>query len=91
MRILAKSVTADAQVVAGDCYFVGAELSHTTDTNMILYNENSSSKTAAKMMATLKVTDEVQHDSMSIPIPGVKCEGIYAAWTAGIGTVYYYR
>ncbi len=91
MRILAKSVTADAQVVAGDCYFVGAELSHTTDTNMILYNENGSSKTAAKMMATLKVTDEVQHDSMSIPIPGVKCEGIYADWTAGIGTVYYYR
>jgi len=91
MRILAKSVTEDAQVVAGDCYFVGAELSHTTDTNMVLYNENGSSKTAEKMMATLKVTDEVQHDSMSIPIPGVKCEGIYADWTAGIGTVYYYR
>jgi len=91
MRILAKSVTADAQVVAGDCYFVGAELSHTTDTEMILYNENSSSKTAANKLATLKVTEEMQHDSMALPIPGVKCEGIYADWTAGIGTVYYYR
>ena len=91
MRILAVSVTADAQAVAGDCYFVGAELSHTTDTNMILYNENSSSKTAANKLATLVVTDEMQHDSMSIPIPGVKCEGIYADWTAGTGTVYYYR
>jgi len=91
MRILAKSVTADAQVVAGDCYFIGAELSHTTDTNMILYNENGASKTAAKMMATLKVTDEMQHDSMILPTPGIQCEGIYADWTAGTGTVYYYR
>lgn len=91
MRILSQTVTADAQVVAGDCYFVGAELSHTTDTNMILYNENTSSKTAGAKLATLNVTEEVMHDFMALPLPGVKCEGIYADWTAGTGTVYYYR
>ena len=91
MRILSQSVTGDAQVVAGECYFVGAELAHSTDTEMILYNENSSSKTAAKKISTLRVVDEMEYANVMLPMPGLKCDGIYADWTAGVGTVYYYR
>lgn len=91
MQLLHATVTADAQVVSGECYFVGAELGHTTDTSLILYNENDNSKTAAQKMATLKTTDETQWVNLSLPLPGIKCSGIYADWTAGLGTVWYYR
>lgn len=84
-------VTADAQAVAGECYFVGAELAHTTDTSLIIYDENAATKTAAQKFVSLKVTDEMQHDHVMFPIPGKKCSGIYCDWTAGTATVYYYK
>lgn len=94
MQILSATITADAQVHSGECYFVGAEYSTTgcaADKAMIVYNENSASKTAAKKICTLCNSDEVQSDRMVLPLPGIKCEGIYVDWdTAGVGTVYYY-
>lgn len=90
MRILTASITADAQVFSGDCYFVGADLYNAGDTSMIVYNENSASKTAAKKIMTIATTDEVQSAHANVPLPGVKCEGIYVDWTAGVGTIYYH-
>ena len=90
MQILAKSITADVQVHAGECYFVGADLYHTTDDALVIYNEATASKTAAKIIAKPAVTDEMQNCNIMLPLPGIKCEGIYVDWTAGLGTVYYY-
>ena len=61
------------------------------DRTMIVYNENTADKTAAKKICTLNISDEVQSDSRMLPMPGIKCEGIYVDWTTdGVGTVYYY-
>lgn len=89
MKILHKTITADAAVYVGDCYFIGADLYHTTDTNMIIYNEATATKTAAQIIAKPAVTDEMQNCNITIPLPGIKCEGIYVDWTAGLGTIYY--
>lgn len=92
MKILSKVVSEDAQVVSGDCYFVGCSIANLTgDGHVILYNENDSSKTATKALGELRVSDEHQSVSMMLPLPGIKCEGIYADWTAGVTVVYYYR
>ena len=92
MKILYKTITEDTQVYVGDCYLVGAELTRTaaTDTVMIVYDENDSDKTAAQKVITLVTSDETQGDNRIFPLPGIKCEGIYVDWTAGVGTVYYY-
>ena len=94
MQILAKTITADTQVHSGDCYFVGAEYTTTgasADKALIIYNENSASKTAAKKICTLCNSAENDHDRMVLPLPGIKCEGIYVDYdTSGVGTVYYY-
>lgn len=92
MKLLSVVVSADAQAVVGDCYFVGVNLSDQTgDGHVILYNENTSTKTAANALAELRVSDEFQSASLILPLPGIKCEGIYADWTAGVCVVYYYR
>ena len=94
MQIQAKTITADTQVHVGDCYFVGAEYQKTgcaADRTMIIYNENSADVTSTKIMCTLNISAENDHDRMMLPMPGVKCEGIYVDWTTdGVGTIYYY-
>ena len=93
MQILAQVIGADAQVISGACYFIGAQYTTTgcaADKAMIVYNENSASKTAAKKICTLCNSDEVQSDHLMLPLPGIKCEGIYVDWdTAGVGIIYY--
>jgi len=83
----AVSITADTQVADGECYLYGAELSHSTDTSLIIYNEADSSETAAKKVITLRVSDEMQYACIIFPIP-MRVAGVYADWTAGVGTVY---
>jgi len=85
-------VGADAQVVAGDCYVVGFSIDDLAgDGACIFYNENSDSKTAAQIIATMRCTDETQFASLMFPMPGLKCDGVYADWTSGAAYVYYYR
>ena len=86
---LHKTITADASVYVGDCYLDGADLYHTTDTSLIIYNEATATKTAGQIVAKLAVTDEMQNCHINFPVP-LKCEGIYVDWTAGLGTVYYH-
>jgi len=88
MQILCKALVAstDVQVFSGDCYLVGASLHHTGTTDLYVYNENTSTSTAAKRVIALKGTCE----SIMFPLPGIKCEGIYADNGTGTGHVYYY-
>jgi len=92
MQIQSVVVSADAQAVTGECYFVGVTISDQTgDGACILYNENDSSKTATKALCEIRASDEMQSNSIILPLPGVKCDGIYADWTAGVTTIFYYR
>ena len=92
MQILHAVVGADAQVVAGECYVVGVSIDDLTGDGLCaFYNENASSKTAAQLFCTLRCTDETQFASMMFPMPGLKCDGVYADWTSGAAYVYYYR
>lgn len=92
MTILYKTITADAQITTQECYLVGVELSHdAADTSLIIYDEADSSKTAAKKVVTLRTSVEAQDVSRIFPLPGIKCDGLYADWTAGVGTIYYYH
>ena len=86
MQILYKTITADTQVHVGECYFVGATVSHTGSTMMTVYDEDASTATAARKLMQLNGTDV----TIMLPLPGVKCTGIYVDWNAGVGTVYYY-
>lgn len=90
--ILYKTITADTQVTKGECYLVGAELAHdTADTYMYIYDEPDSTKSASKLALTLKVRYGFRHyDKKIFPMPGIKCNGIYVDYEAGIGTVYYH-
>ncbi|HEC63955.1 MAG TPA: hypothetical protein ENI23_01530 [bacterium] len=90
MRLLYKTVTGDAQLVPGECYLMGVELTHSTDDILILYDEPTSDKSAARKVTTLRTSGEQLDVSRKWPYPGVKCNGIYADWTGGVGTIYYY-
>ena len=89
MRIFAKDISADTQAVVGECYFLGAELYHTTDTHLDVFNEPSNAKTAANLICKLATTDETQQCKLMLPKPGIKCDGLYVDYTAGDGTIYY--
>ncbi len=91
MVIQYKAITADAQLVSGECHLVAVELTHTgADTSLIIYDEPSSTKSAARKVATLRVSEE-QLDAFRVwPMPGIKCNGIYTDYAAGQGTIYYY-
>ena len=85
-----KTVTADAQVVPGECYLMGVELTQNSATSLIIYDEATSDATAAQKVVTLRTSAEFQDAKRTFTFPGIKCVGLYAAWTAGVGTVYYY-
>lgn len=91
MVIQYKTITGDGQLVTGECYLVGAELTHTAvDTTLILYDEPTLDKTEAQKVCTLRVSQEQLDAFREFPMPGIKCNGIYADHTVGLGTVYYY-
>lgn len=91
MQIFHKVIGANAQVVSGECYVVGVEIDDLTGDGLCkFYNESTTSTTAAALFCTLRCTDETQFASMMFPMPGLKCDGVYADWTSGAATLYYY-
>jgi len=91
MVIQYKAITADAQLVSGECYLVAVELTHTgADTVLIIYDEPNSDKSAGRKVCTLRVSEEQLDAFREFPMPGIKCNGIYTDYTAGQGTIYYY-
>ena len=91
MVIQYKTITADAQLVSGECYLVAVELTHTgADTTLIIYDEPTNDKSAGRKVATLRVSEEQLDAFREFPMPGIKCNGVYADYTAGLGTIYYY-
>lgn len=88
MNIKYKTIIANTLVDAGECYLMGVELANTSATSLVIYEGIS---TGGVKVATLRVTDKRMDTKRMFPFPGIKCSGIYAAWTAGIGTVYYHN
>ena len=75
----------------GKCYLMGAELAYNTaDTILIVYDEASDSKSAARKVITLRTSQEFHDAKRTFALPGIECNGLYAAWSAGVGTVWYY-
>lgn len=87
---LYKTITADTQVATTECYLDGIELSHTANTSMITYDEADSGATAAKKVSTIRCTTYTRQNSIIFPKGGIKCDGIYVDWDAGVGTIYYH-
>ena len=91
MVIKYKTITGDGQLLSGECYLVGVELTHTgADTSLIIYDEPTSDKSAGRKVATLRVSEEQLDAVRMFPMPGLKCNGIYADFAAGVGTIWYY-
>lgn len=96
MKILSKVIAAntDTQVVSGECHVVGAELNDASgDAYILLYNEDSATKTASQLFVTLRVSDEKPFAKIMFPMPGLKCDGVYVdhdGASGGVGTLYYY-
>ena len=86
--MLYKTILADTQVSTQECYLMGVELAHTGNTTLLIYDQESGSKTAAQLVSTTSVSAYKRHSKIMFPYPGIKCKGLYAAWTAGVGTVY---
>ncbi len=87
--MLYKTITGDTQISTQECFLMGVELAHTGNTSLIVYDQESGSKTAAQKVSTLQVTAYKRHSESKFPYPGIKCRGLYADWTAGVGTVYF--
>jgi hypothetical protein len=93
MKILTKAITADAQVVAGECYVVGAELNDLIGNAFLeLFDEDASTQTAAQLFVILRASAACQSVNIMFPMPGLKCNGVYADidGTDAAGTLYYY-
>ena len=90
MKILHKVISADAIVVPGECYVVGAELNNCTDDGYLkLYNALTT--TAAQLFATLRTSTTEQFDTIMFPMPGIKCSNVYADIDGtSAGTLFYY-
>ncbi len=87
--MLYKTITGDTQISTQECFLMGVELAHTGNTSLIIYDQESGSKTAAQKVSTTNVTAYKRHSKIMFPYPGIKCRGLYADWTAGVGTVYF--
>jgi hypothetical protein len=68
---------------------MGAELAHTGNTAMTVFDEEDTSGTGGQLVTTQQVTAYKRHSQIMYPYPGIKCRGLYAVWAAGVGTVYY--
>lgn len=86
MQLLYKTITADCQVHVGECYLVGALVGHSGTTDCQIYDEPDSTETEARRVIALHSAA----DNVMLPLPGVKCTGIFVAWNAGKVIVYYY-
>lgn len=85
MQILTKATTADVQVTTKACYLVGASSGMEVE-HLKIYDEGDSSKTAARMVMDLGGTD-----SLTMPMPGIKCDsGLYVDIDHGSAVIYYY-
>jgi len=91
VNIQYKTITANTQVCASECYLMGVELSNNSATSLIVYDEASATSSADRKVVTLRVSAEFQDAKRKFPLPGIKCDGIYVAWAAGVGTVWYYE
>lgn len=89
-KLLYKTITADTQVSTQECYLVGCQIAHSAVTSMIVYNEADDEKTACRKVATIKCTTYNRQNSMIFPSGGIRCQGIYVDWDAGIGTIWYH-
>lgn len=93
MKVLYKTITTDTQVYVGKCFLVGAEIANTAAgaTTMIIYDQATSGKTAAQILATLNTSAEKQSDRiMFSKDKEPECVGLYVDYAAGVGTVYYH-
>jgi len=88
--ILYKTVTADTLVTGLPCYLVGAEMSHTSNTQMEIYDEPAGAATSGKLVLTVKARDTNYHYDNCIFPKAIKCSGLWADYDAGVGTVYYH-
>lgn len=64
-------------------YVYGARLVHSADTTADIYDEDDSSKTAAKKKIPLRTSAEVLVDEVKFGKPVRFSEGVYVDWTAG--------
>lgn len=87
--MLYKTITENTQVTTQDCWLMGAEMSHTGNTDMKVYNVVAGAAVAANLVSTPRTTAYSRHACIVFPYPGIKCNGIWADWTAGVGTIYY--
>ena len=87
--MLYKTITGDTLVSNQECFLMGVELAHSSNTDLITYAEPGSGTTAANKISTLSVTAYKRHSQIMFPWPGIKVPGIYTNWTAGVGTIYY--
>lgn len=87
--MLYKYIAADTQISTQPCFLMGVELAHTGNTSLIVYDQESGSKTAAQKVSTQQTTAYKRHSQIMFPYPGISCRGLYVDWTAGVGTVYY--
>ena len=87
-QMLYKSVTASTQVSTTECYIMGIEISGNGG-KVTVYDETDSSKTAAKIVSTIKGSAYYHYNNIIFPENGVKCEGIYVYHDSGTATIYY--
>ncbi len=87
--MLYKAITGDTLVSTQACWLMGVELAHTGNTDLKVYDEPDTSKTAANRVSTPSVTTYKRHSQIMFPYPGLRMSGINVDWTAGVGTVYY--
>lgn len=87
--MLYKTITANTQVSTQECYLMGVELSHTSNTDLKIYDIKDTTAVAANLVSTPRVTTYNRQSSIMFPYPGIKCSGLWADWTAGVGTVYF--
>lgn len=87
---LYKTILADTQISTTECYLDGIELSHTSNTDMKVYDITNITAVAGNLVSTPRVTAYNRQCSITFPKGGIKMSGIWCDWTAGVGTVYYH-
>ncbi len=87
---LYKTITEDTQVATTECYIDGIELSHTGNTSLPVYDVTDATSDANLLISTTQVTAYNRQNFIVFPKGGIKCSGIWADWTAGVGTIYYH-
>ncbi len=87
---LYKTILANTQISTTECYLDGIELSHTSNTNMKVYDITNITAVAGNLVSTTQTTAYNRQNSITFPPGGIKMQGIWVDWTAGVGTIYYH-